>query len=651
MYYHLKFKINSATESANEKKSLLLAFDQIRKQTQNQAYVFLYDQVMDEYHGYLVIQRACTMDKDEVIEKFIGLFKRDITLKECLLSTQSDLLMTLRFSKNYFNDAFSSFLNSESKRIMEDTEKLLEDELVREGDFDLIEYAQPFENLINQIQVSNSPGFIGHCYHYVIIGKNRSEMSEVTRALTYHLYKTNRLLYPIINRLNLNEQQFRMRDIDLYSVVDHAYGSVLLIDLTNTDFEQINQRNIFLLRTELLEAFMALSPKVLLVFWTDDEKNPLFKDFINMFDDMRFLKVEPCLLDHENAMTLLEKMVKEDQLDFNDFKDLLSPSDPLLSVRDIERKFKQRFWWVLENQYYPLPNLDNVFNSKRTKVVSGQAMRELNGLIGLKEVKLQIDKLLNVSLWLKRFKDLNIPIEQFSKHMVFTGNPGTAKTTVARLVGQLFKEHGLLSRGHFNEVTRKDLIGEYVGQTAVKVHQLIQQSIGGVLFIDEAYSLYEDTKVSYVPEALGVIMAEMENHRDDLIIIFAGYPEEMEKFLDMNPGFRSRIGFYLKFEDYDKRQLNEMFQKIIIDKGFMLSGESIEMLDEFILYFQQKPNFGQGRTIRNLVEKVIIEHLYDLPEDGDGLSAVYMRTIQNKSLVKVQFSGNSEKMYQQIKYS
>lgn len=651
MYYHLIFKNNSSEESSNDKRLLLQAFDQIRKHTEKQAYVFLYDQTHDEYHGYLVIQRTCTMDKNEVIEMFINLFKKDISLKECTLSTQSDLIMSVKLSRNHFTDAFSVFLVAESRKILEDTEKLLEDELVVNEEFDLVEYAQPFENLKNQIQASYSTGFIGHCYHYVIIGKNRSEMTEVTRALTRHLYDTKRLLYPIINRMSFEESHFRIRDIDIYSIVEHAYGSVLLIDLSDTDFEQINQRNIFVLRTELLEAFMELSPKVLLIFWTNDENNSLFKDFISMFYDLRFLKIEPCLLNHENALILLKKMVYENQLNFTDFIDLLSPSDPLLSVRDIDRKFKERFWWVLENQYYPLPNIDNIFNSQKVKIVSGQAMKELEGLIGLKEVKLQIDKLLNVSLWLKRFKDLNIPIEQFSKHMVFTGNPGTAKTTVARLVGQLFKEHGLLSKGHFNEVTRNDLIGEYVGQTAVKVHQLIQQSIGGVLFIDEAYSLYEDTKISYVPEALGVIMAEMENYRDDLIIIFAGYPKEMDLFLDMNPGFRSRIGFYLEFEDYDKRQLNEMFQKIVVDKGFMLSEESVDMLDQFIGHYQKKPNFGQGRTIRNLVEKVIIEHLYDLPEDGFGMSANDLRTIQYASLRKVMSSGRNQFLISDGKYS
>jgi AAA+ superfamily predicted ATPase len=651
MYYHLIFKNNSSEESSNDKRLLLQAFDQIRKHTEKRAYVFLYDQTHDEYHGYLVIQRTCTMDKNEVIKMFINLFKKDISLKECTLSTQSDLIMSVKLSRNHFTDAFSAFLVAESRKILEDTEKLLEDELVVNEEFDLVEYAQPFENLKNQIQASYSTGFIGHCYHYVIIGKNRSEMTEVTRALTRHLYDTKRLLYPIINRMSFEEGHFRIRDIDVYSIVEHAYGSVLLIDLSDTDFEQINQRNIFVLRTELLEAFMELSPKVLLIFWTNDENNSLFKDFISMFYDLRFLKIEPCLLNYENALILLKKMVDENQLNFADFIDLLSPSDSLLSVRDIDRKFKERFWWVLENQYYPLPNIDNIFNSQKVKIVSGQAMKELEGLIGLNEVKLQIDKLLNVSLWLKRFKDLNIPIEQFSKHMVFTGNPGTAKTTVARLVGQLFKEHGLLSKGHFNEVTRNDLIGEYVGQTAVKVHQLIQQSIGGVLFIDEAYSLYEDTKTSYVPEALGVIMAEMENYRDDLIIIFAGYPKEMDLFLDMNPGFRSRIGFYLEFEDYDKRQLNQMFQKIVVDKGFMLSEESVDMLDQFIEHYQKKPNFGQGRTIRNLVEKVIIEHLYDLPEDGQGLPVTYMRTIQYTSLIKVQFSERTGLIIHQAKYS
>lgn len=636
MYYHLKFTINSKSDASSEKRYHLFAFDQVRKHTQGQAYVFLYDEADDEYHGYLIIHRNSVWDKNAVIHMFISRFERDITLKECVLSTQSALVDMLKFSKSNIPDVFQSFINAESRKILSDTERLLVDELVSEEDFDLIEYALSFENLKNQIKPTCNSGFIGHCYHFVIMGKKTSEMKEVTRALTRHLYDSNRLLYPIINRLDLCEHQHHIRNVDLRNVVDCAYGSVLLIDFTDPIFEQFDQRNLFILRSEILEAFMEVSPKVLLIFWTDDEKNPIFRDFTDMFYDLKFLKVEPSLLSYESAMKLLDKMINDNGLKLSDFQDLLHPHDPMLSVKDVEQKFKERFWWILENQYYPLPSIENVFNSKKRQIVSGQALKELHALIGLDEVKLQIEKLLNVSMWLKRFKELNIPIEQFSKHMVFTGSPGTAKTTVARLVGQLFKEHGLLSKGHFIEVNRQDLIGEYVGQTAVKVHNLIQKSLGGVLFIDEAYSLYEDTKVSYVPEALGVIMAEMENHRDDLIIIFAGYTKEMEKFLDMNPGFRSRIGFFLKFEDYSLKQLNLMFQKIIRDKGFLLDDESLDMLDDFISFYQSRPNFGQGRTIRNLVEKVIVEHLYNLPEDGGGLTATELRTIHNSSFTRAQ---------------
>jgi len=644
-----EFEMNVLTESHQN------AFEIMHTHFNKLVTIFLYDIIDNRYLGVLIDHYSCHLSKEQIIDMFVNQLDIPMTLLSCELTTYKHIFDIINHSKYQKSNVFNSFLEiNRDDFIRHSTLRLVEQHIIQKDVLEkteLIEYAKPFENLKEQMLGSSTTRFMGHSYHYVITGKNNREIKDVTEVLTQYLYQSNRLLHPIINKINFNATRFIFRNIEFIDIMECAYGSVLLIDLNNIDEEDITQRMLMTFCNEIHHAFCELSPKILLIFWIEDDKNFIFRDFISVFNNFRFIKIDPCLLDYHNATTLLKKLVLQENLDFNHFTDVLNPEEPFFNTTDVKDLFLKRYIWVLENQYYPLPNLDLLFKITEKRLVSNHALSSLNELIGLDNIKLQVEKLLNVSLWIKRFKDLNIPIEQFSKHMVFMGNPGTAKTTVARLIGQLFKQHGLLSSGHFLEVSRQDIIGEYVGHTAVKVHQLIQKALGGVLFIDEAYSLHEDNRSTFVPEALGVLMAEMENHRDDLIIIFAGYPKEMDKLLDMNPGFRSRIGFQLTFHDYKKDELKKMFIKIIHDKGFLLSESAIEIIDDFILHFESKANFGQGRAIRNLVEQVIIEHLFQLSDDDVDLTTDELRTIQIDSIKKVWCLENAEYLEKRINYS
>lgn len=161
-------------------------------------------------------------------------------------------------------------------------------------------------------------------------------------------------------------------------------------------------------------------------------------------------------------------------------------------------------------------------------------------------------------------------VDRPAMHMVFTGNPGTAKTTVARLFARIMRENGLLSRGHLVEVGRGDLVGKYVGWTAQTVQKKFEQAEGGVLFIDEAYALVDDRSGSYGDEAINTIVQEMENHRDDMVVIFAGYPDRMEEFLQKNPGLRSRIAYHVPFADYSVEELCSIAALTARKKGLHL---------------------------------------------------------------------------------
>ncbi len=210
-------------------------------------------------------------------------------------------------------------------------------------------------------------------------------------------------------------------------------------------------------------------------------------------------------------------------------------------------------------------NLESYDNGQMKNELGIDPLDELNSMIGLDEVKNKVKEILAYGNSQLRRKELGLKSEPLCLHMEFTGNPGTGKTTVARLIGKIFKDKGILSTGQFVEVTREDLIAKYVGHTAEKTAEKIRQARGGVLFIDECYSLFSESKIDFGHEAVSTLVKKMEDLRDDLIVIFAGYPKEMEEFINMNPGLRDRIQFKMVFNDYNDADLMQILMKFIKD--------------------------------------------------------------------------------------
>lgn len=238
----------------------------------------------------------------------------------------------------------------------------------------------------------------------------------------------------------------------------------------------------------------------------------------------------------------------------------------------------------------------------------GNAIDELNRMIGLKEAKKIIEKALNYYKVQKLYKDKGIFTNRPAMHMVFTGNPGTAKTTVARLFAEIMKDNGLLSKGNLYEVGRSDLVGKYVGWTAQIVKDKFRAARGSVLFIDEAYSLVEDKAGMYGDEAINTIVQEMENNRDNMVVIFAGYPDKMEDFLQRNPGLRSRIAFHVPFEDYNADELTSIADLIAQNMGMHFDSAAHKKLHAILEEARTSSDFGNGRYVRNLVEQSQMEH-------------------------------------------
>jgi AAA+ superfamily predicted ATPase len=236
------------------------------------------------------------------------------------------------------------------------------------------------------------------------------------------------------------------------------------------------------------------------------------------------------------------------------------------------------------------------------KKVEGVAYPTLQNMIGLTSVKEQIDNIISFAKVQKLALSMGLKSPAVTKHMVFTGSPGTAKTTVARLFAQIMKDNDLLTSGVFIEAGRADLIAEYVGHTAPKVRDCFKRARGGVLFIDEAYSLVDDRKGLFGDEAIATIVQEMENNRDSIIVIFAGYREETLGFVNRNSGLKSRIAHYVDFPDYNEGELVAILTHMAKEQGLTIDGGTDALLG-IMKTAVGKSNFGNGRFSRNLLDK------------------------------------------------
>lgn len=264
--------------------------------------------------------------------------------------------------------------------------------------------------------------------------------------------------------------------------------------------------------------------------------------------------------------------------------------------------------------FYGYEDLKNIYNSEAApedKRTLSELLRDLNTLIGLKNVKCKVNDLIAYQQVQQMRRKQALYSGKNTMHMAFMGNPGTGKTTVARIVGRIYKKLGLLSKGQFIEASRTDLIAGYQGQTALKVKKVIEKAKGGVLFIDEAYSITEnDHSDSYGRECLTELTKALEDYRDDLVVIVAGYTEPMNKFFESNPGLKSRFNTFLEFPDYSSEELGQIFISICRQNDYSISTQAFDKVQEL---FNQNvadkgENFSNGRLVRNVFDDLVMNH-------------------------------------------
>ncbi|TSI07689.1 AAA family ATPase [Lysinibacillus sp. BW-2-10] len=287
-------------------------------------------------------------------------------------------------------------------------------------------------------------------------------------------------------------------------------------------------------------------------------------------------------------------------------------ANPKLSTYYLDELKKLKKWTTdLHKEIYTRPLLKEAL-IKPIPITEAMpiedAMDQLHQLTGLEEVKERINRIHDWILYSEMRKTQGLKTEPMNLHMVFHGNPGTGKTTVARILASIYKSLGVLKSGHLVEVDRSALVAGYVGQTAAKTRAKIEAALDGVLFIDEAYSLIRGSENDYGIEAIDTLVKSMEDYQHRLVVILAGYPQEMHKFLESNPGLQSRFKYHINFPDYSKDQLMNIMQTMLLERQYRLEQEAIplvqKLLDDAVARHPEK--HGNGRLVRNFVEELIL---------------------------------------------
>jgi probable Rubsico expression protein CbbX len=284
-----------------------------------------------------------------------------------------------------------------------------------------------------------------------------------------------------------------------------------------------------------------------------------------------------------------------------------------------------------ENAVPAAIDLREEFEGSGVKDVLAELDRDL---IGLAPVKKRIRETAALLLVERARRRMGLAHETPTLHMSFTGNPGTGKTTVALRMANLLHRLGYIRKGHLVSVTRDDLVGQYIGHTAPKTKEILKKAMGGVLFIDEAYYLYRpENERDYGQEAIEILLQVMENQRDDLVVILAGYAQRMDRFFESNPGFRSRIAHHIDFPDYTDEELLRIAEKMLDQQNYLLDKVATAAMENYIARRRAQPHFANARSIRNALDRARLRQANRLFESANGpLDAKALSTISAEDI-------------------
>lgn len=446
---------------------------------------------------------------------------------------------------------------------------------------------------------------------------------EITLKKVIELLKESAIYFSYIDKNSSCEiSLYDLKEIDEFTDTYLKNGMLLLKKIEGLEYQDLKFRNSF---WNKLENLVINSKKMLLLkFDSKEDKNRVFEKYSSLKErifDLEIIETVPKIQDIYNEVE--KRLSKNSSLD-DSFKIALLEFIQNTYVES-EYSYSQYIELlckkILFNKSGNLKPQDLPTYNKEKSM--DEIFEELNSLVGLKKVKEVLNDLVSL-IELKNKSKGSLNIKDTNLHMVFLGNPGTGKTTVARIIAKILYNLKYIKKDKLIEVSSKDLVAEYVGQTAPKTMEVVKRAMGGVLFIDEAYSLASGNGTSngYNEEAVATLIQAMENYRDNLVVIFAGYTKEMQNFLNLNSGIVSRIGYTLEFDDYSTEELIQIFESMIKKAGFNVTKKAILKVESIIEEYKDTKNFGNARFIRNLYEKSVIKH------------AANTKGVKNKKIIK-----------------
>ncbi len=444
----------------------------------------------------------------------------------------------------------------------------------------------------------------GHPVHYIIETDNRDTRREVYRILLSALFENGRLR-------NRRYAYLDFHPGDRYSTLayDALYkscegGAIVVRYLADGDTEDGDACAEMEMIENICEMARTYRNRVLTVICLPRVCGGVKASLYENLGTMSFVEVREDFISGEEIGNLFRRLASEHGVRVDKRLFCAVDTNRTYLATELQDVFEE---WYNEKLRRSVYSQYKDFAVARHEVMKsapkGTAYDELQELIGLGAAKEVIAKALNFYKMQALYAERGIRQDTPAMHMIFTGNPGTAKTTVARLFARIMRENGLLERGHLIEVGRGDLVGKYTGWTAQTVQAKFRAAKGGVLFVDEAYSLVDDRDGSFGDEAINTIVQEMENHRGETVVIFAGYPDKMKKFLAKNPGLRSRIAFHVPFADYDDGELCQIARLIGRKNGMSITDGAMERLGQVFAAARANSDFGNGRYVRTVFEQ------------------------------------------------
>ncbi|WP_244832935.1 AAA family ATPase [Clostridium sp. BJN0001] len=486
-----------------------------------------------------------------------------------------------------------------------------------------VKYEKNRENIVGICEKNNLS------YHFAFLGNPGTGKTTVARLIAEIFYnlgilKTNNLVE--VDRSVIVGKYVGETAKLTKKAVEKALDGVLFIDEAYSLYKEGSSNDYGLEAIEtLLKAMEDYRDRIIVILagYTDKMKNliklnPGLKSRINfeiMFDDytdIELLEIFKNMAKNDkykiskNAYEIFFQKISEAKIDenFANAREVRNIYESCLrekAYRIGDKKASKKDFTIITREDFGRFSKKESYEDKKKKL-----KKELNDLIGLKNVKDVIISLLNSLEVMERKSKLGIKVNTVSLNMLFSGNPGTGKTTVARILSKILKEIGILKKGHLVEVTRSDLVGQYVGETAIKTLNKIKEAYGGILFIDEAYSLNGGSSNDYGKEAIETLIKEMEDNRDKLVVIFAGYTDKMEELLKINPGLKSRINFDIKFDDYNYKELFDIFKVFCKKESFVLTKDSENKIKSFFksAFESGKTDSSNARFVRSCFEKI-----------------------------------------------